>query len=132
MLRTALIVAAVAVLVVAGVIANYRAGVFGQREDLTAAAEKLKDVPKQAGPWRFEQEHVMDEKIRQRAEAVGYIDRSYRHEKSGESVRVLMLCGDPGPIGAHTPEVCYGGYGFSAGARRPCNVAMADGTGEYF
>ena len=132
MLRSALIVAAVAVLVVAGVVAGFRTGRFGTREDLQVAADKLQSIPKQAGPWAFDREFEMDEKIQKRAEAVGYIDRSYKHTKTGDTVRVLMLCGDPGPIGAHTPEVCYGGYGFAAGGKRQCNVAIPQGVGEYF
>jgi hypothetical protein len=132
MLRTVLIVVAVAVLVVAGVVANYRAGWYGTRADLQAAADKLQNVPNDVGPWTVEKQHEMDEKIRQRAEAVGYIDRSYRNTKTSETVRVLMLCGDPGPIGAHTPEICYGGYGFVSGAKHQCGVAVSDGSGEYF
>ena len=124
MLRTALIVATVGILVAAGVVANYRAGVYGEREDLTAAADKLHEVPKQAGTWVMDREFELDEKVRQRAEAVGYLDRSYRNEKTGEAVRVLMLCGDPGPIGAHSPEVCYGGHDMTSAGKRTFTVTV--------
>ncbi len=132
MLRSLSIVAAIAILITAGIFAGLRTGRFGPREDLKAAAARLQEIPKQTGSWVMKAEFELDRKIQERAEAVGYLDRAYQNEKTGERVRVLMLCGDPGPIGAHTPEVCYGGLDFIAGSKRHCSLALPGESNEYF
>lgn len=134
MLRTVLIVIAVAVLVGAGVLASIRTNRFGVSEDLHAAGQKLKAIPKTVGPWKTTQEHELDPKVQERAEAVEYISRVYQHRDTKAQVSVLMLCGEPGPIGAHTPDICYGGTGYDTNVpKRVRTVAMPDGsTSSYY
>jgi hypothetical protein len=55
----------------------------------------------------------LDEKIIRVAEAAGNVSRSYLNRKNGDRLNVLLLCGPTGPIGSHTPDVCYGGIGFA-------------------
>jgi hypothetical protein len=38
--------------------------------------------------------------------------RRYTNARTGDVVSVLLVCGRPGPMAAHTPDVCYGGAGY--------------------
>jgi hypothetical protein len=115
-MRSGLIVflAAGAVVGVA-IIEGIRSNRWGANEDLQVAAVRLQAIPCDFGNW-VSVDSPLDEKIVRIAEAVGYISRNYLNRKNGERFDVLLLCGPSGPIGAHTPEACYTGLGYS------CNV----------
>lgn len=56
-------------------------------------------------------------------EAAGHLSRSYIHRRTGAEVAVVVLCGRPGPISLHSPEVCYAGAGFTLrGETETCSV----------
>jgi hypothetical protein len=48
-----------------------------------------------------------------RAGIQGHLSRRYRNRRSGEEVAVLVVCGRPGPISVHTPDICYRAAGYS-------------------
>ena len=117
--RWLVIVLAVAGLVAAAVVEGTRSNRWGTSDDVRAAAAKLGRVPAAFGDWTGE-DVPMDDKVLKVAEAAGYVQRVYTNRTDKTRVTVLILCGPSGPIGAHTPEVCYAGNGFemSGEARR--------------
>lgn len=112
--RWLVIVLAVAGLAAAAVVEGTRSNRWGTSDDVRAAAAKLDGVPAAFGDWTSD-EVPMDDKVLKVAEAAGHVSRSYTNRKSQDRVTVLLLCGPSGPIGAHTPEVCYAGNGFEMG-----------------
>jgi Protein of unknown function (DUF3485) len=57
-------------------------------------------------------------------EIAGYFYQVFTHPR-GHVVRVLVVCGRPGPIAVHTPEVCLGGEGFAlANPKERLTVAL--------
>lgn len=44
--------------------------------------------------------------------AAGHLQRRYVHNRTGKEVTVFLVCGRPGPVSIHTPDVCYGGSGY--------------------
>jgi hypothetical protein len=46
------------------------------------------------------------------ARLAGSLWRSYKNTLTGETVSVVLVCGRPGPVSVHTPEVCYAGTGY--------------------
>lgn len=114
--RALVIYGSVAVLVAAGVFEGLRTNRWGQSEDMKAAVARLTAVPPTFGDWTST-ENVIDEKVLKVAEATGSISRTYANRKTGSVVSVLLLCGPPGPIGAHTPDICYRGIGFEMDGR---------------
>ena len=42
---------------------------------------------------------------------------------------MLLVCGRPGPVAVHTPEVCYPGAGFELAQDRPAKVVVQPGSG---
>lgn len=127
--RFLVILAAVAVLVGAALFEGVRTNRWGPSEDIKAAAAKLDALPRDVGPWSAPTDTPLDPKIVRVAEAVGAVARQYRHKGTGAQVEVLLLCGPPGPIAAHTPDVCYAGLGFKvAGGHLRKTLALPDGT----
>jgi hypothetical protein len=128
-----LIVFLAAGLVVAvAVFEGIRTNRWGTTEDFEAAARKLDKVPSSFGSW-VGTDAPIDEKILRVAEATGNVSRTYVNRKNGEAVSVLLLCGPSGPIGAHTPEYCYGGIGYSCkGKPSRKGIVFADNAHSSF
>jgi hypothetical protein len=81
------------------------------------AAARLDRVALTIGDWTG-RPLEFDTKAYVRAGIVGGLYRRYKNPRSGDAVTLLIVCGLPGPISVHTPEVCYAGAGYeSTGAR---------------
>lgn len=95
--------------------AGYLHGVWTQRwrraPELEQAVRRLRDLPGDLGPWKAQPAPVDEQDLAQ-AGAAGWWSRRYTHEKTGESVSVIMLCGRGGPLCVHRPEHCYRGAGY--------------------
>jgi hypothetical protein len=98
--------------VVAGGAVEYaRMGRSANTDQIAQARAKLKSIPLTIGEWKGVDEDF-DARQLAVAEASGYCNREYIHQKTQEHVRILIICGSPSAIGAHDPTVCYGGSGF--------------------
>ena len=76
--------------------------------------EKLPAVPLAAGDWAGEDVPLPDGDSLGRAGIAGYLHRRYQNRVTGDVVTVLIVCGRPGPISVHTPDVCYRDAGYVA------------------
>jgi hypothetical protein len=132
-LRKWLVIAlAVAGLAAAAVVEGKRNKRWGTTEEGRAAAAKLGAVPAAFGDWASEEVKI-EEKVLKVAEADGHVSRAYKNRKTGAEVTVLMLCGPSGPIGAHTPDVCYAGAGYAmAGDAQKVTVAPPGEPGATY
>jgi hypothetical protein len=122
MTSTIRIVAAVALIVGAGLVHGKWAGRFGTPAELAELARRVDALPVDIGDWKGE---VLELPAADRAAAgaVACLSRRYTNRKTGASVSVLLLGGLPGRISTHTPDVCYPGAGFSLGTPEPFNYA---------
>lgn len=68
------------------------------------------DEPMIVGDWRGQPADPIPADDIALGEIAGYINQVFTHP-SGAIVHVLVVCGRPGPIAVHTPEVCLGGEG---------------------
>ena len=80
--------------------------------ELEAACAKFPkpDEPMIVGDWKGEPGEPLKADDIALGEIAGYINQVFTHP-SGAAVHVLVVCGRPGPIAVHTPEVCLGGEG---------------------
>jgi hypothetical protein len=78
---------------------------------LERAAGRLDKLPLHVGNWEGE-EHQLDPRQVAKGEISGYKMRHYTQRTTGKAVSMLLVCGRPGPMSLHTPEVCYPGAGF--------------------
>lgn len=109
--RGLVIALAAAGVVGVAVVEGMRSNRWGPSEDMREAAARLDRVPREFGDW-VGTDSPLDPKVLKAAEAVGSVSRVYTSRRTRDQVAVLLLCGPSGPIGAHTPDVCYGGIGY--------------------
>jgi hypothetical protein len=85
---------------------------WGNSADLQAIADRVTLVRPELGDWTS-QPHELNARQLKVAGITNYISRQYSNRKTGAIVQVLLICGSPGPISVHTPDICYtsAGYG---------------------
>src|SRR5262245_60307771 len=113
-------------------------GVWTNRWGLSAAVEeaaaRLARVPSTVGDWEGEDQEL-DARQVARAELAGHVMRRYTHRRTGASVSILLVCGRPGPVAVHSPEVCYAGTGYELVAppkRQAVRTDSADAPAEFW
>jgi len=83
-------------------------------DDLTEMARRLESLPMTIGDWTGTSGQISAADMRT-AGATGSVLRRYRNVKTGEEASVMMLCGPPGNIVNHTPDICYPSQGYALG-----------------
>src|SRR5579884_2610159 len=102
---------ALVMLLGSGVVHRLWTGEWTASNEPAASAARLANVPLTIGDWEGSSSEI-DERSLKVAQADGYLLRHYIHQTTGKEVTVLMVCGRPGPICVHTPDVCFRGTGF--------------------
>lgn len=111
MLRILTIVSAFALLAASGISHRVWTGQWTVSNEPRLSASRLSAIPSTIGDWVGVDQEV-DAKQLARAEAVGHLARRYVQRRTGAEVSLFLICGRPGPISVHTPDICYGGIGF--------------------
>ncbi len=127
MTRLLPVMAAAFLVAAAGVVHGLRTDRWGANTDVRAAAARLDGVPMKIGEWDGRSMTIDDRQLAI-AEAAGCLSRSYVQRRTGTEVSVVVLCGRPGPISLHSPEVCYAGAGFSLSGERETCPLRRDGA----
>lgn len=114
MFRIAAIVIGFAILLGTGVVH----GLWTDRWSLSAephtSAAKLADVPMNVGEWEGEDLPPPPAQHMVIGEIAAAVNRKYTNRKTGQVMTIMIICGRPGPIAQHPPDVCFGGIGFHA------------------
>jgi Protein of unknown function (DUF3485) len=96
----------------------------GRESAAAEAAQRIQEVPLILGSWRGQPLEPNAEHIAA-AGFAGVLARRYEDE-NGCVVSMLLVCGPPGPVSVHTPDVCYPGAGFDMiGTQSKLNVPSA-------
>ena len=76
--------------------------------DISATAERLKNLPPQIGAWTLAQEgEPLAENISRALGLAGYSSRVYANQATGDIVTVLLMVGESGRLVRHPPDICY-------------------------
>jgi hypothetical protein len=122
------IVAALALVISVGVVHDRHTGRWSQPRAVAEAVARLGQVPATIGDWSGESRE-MDPAAMKRAGIDGYAMKVYRNARTGQMMSVLLVCGRPGPISVHTPDICYAGAGYEQSG--PAEVAsLGGGAGD--
>jgi hypothetical protein len=132
-LRFLPVLSAAALLVLGGVVQGIRTDRWGLSHEVQDAVTRLDQVPTTVGDWQG-QPLGLDPRELDLSGSAGFALRRYTHRASGESLVVLLLCGRPGPLSIHTPDVCYRGLGYEPAGEptRQTLAASADNPGMTF
>jgi hypothetical protein len=96
--------------------------------DVELAAERLAACPVDVGDWKGEEIELDRDELRQ-ARVAGYWARRFTRQHSEITVSAILLCGQPGPMAVHTPDVCYSGAGYELTAP-PVRCTVDIGAGR--
>jgi hypothetical protein len=71
--------------------------------------QRVLALPAQLGDWvRLEEDRKLtDSVVNELKCGDAYVWRTYVNRELGGSIDVILLAGPPGPLTAHTPEICY-------------------------
>jgi Protein of unknown function (DUF3485) len=127
MARVFLVPTAVALVVLSGIIHGIWMDRWGPPPDLEAAAAKLERFPDTVGDWKGRPVTLNPQHIRL-ARIVGYAARRYQNPRTGTEATVLLVCGRPGHVAAHTPDVCFQGVGYRM-AKEPTQFQVSAPSG---
>src|SRR5436190_11210209 len=85
-------------------------GIWTERWHQSHAAEeagaRLSSIPPAVGDWESREEQLDPRQV-VKAELTGSLVRHYTNRSTGVTVTVMLVCGRPGPISVHTPDVCF-------------------------
>lgn len=105
--------AAVTLVLVAGVVHGFWTDRWHTSRAVETAVANLDSVPRSVGDWKAEPlPSDLDDKA-----IPGQLYLRYVNQKTGDSITLVLLCGRPGPVAIHTPDVCYGASGFKVGRK---------------
>src|SRR5271165_76888 len=111
MMRVLPILSGAVVVIVCGVDYGRHTGRWGTLDGLEAAAARPARVRAEVGDWRSSQTEL-DAAQLEIAGVAGYTSRKFIHRTTGAEIDVLLICGRPGPMSVHTPDVCYASAGY--------------------
>jgi hypothetical protein len=100
---------AVAAIIVSGTVHGFWTGRWHLTQTTQPVAARLSSVSQELGDWQGEN---LPLDARQEEPDTAQLSRRYVHRRTGKMVTVYLVCGRPGPIAVHTPDVCYAAGGF--------------------
>jgi hypothetical protein len=109
MLRTLPMVLAIAALLLAGTVYGVWIDRWSLSQEPRASAAKLELVPTEFDDWVMSSDQEIDDQSKAIGGIAGSLSRIYTNRATNQSVACLIVCGRPGAIGAHTPDVCFVG-----------------------
>jgi hypothetical protein len=99
-----------------------------QTDEPQASAARLELLPMDFGEWRGK-EVTINPTALSIGEIVNYKQRQYVNVRTGAEFTILVVCGKPGAISVHTPEVCFPGAGYKMlGEPRSATLSVGEGS----
>ena len=113
LLSVSVVVLALAVILTGGYVHGVWTGRWSNSHESVDAVARLHQVPTVVGAWTGEDRRLEDEEqVLQAARIKGFVFRNYMNTDNGNSVSMLLVCGLPGYISVHTPDICFAGNGY--------------------
>ncbi|MEX2185668.1 MAG: hypothetical protein WD875_02695 [Pirellulales bacterium] len=115
-----LIAASALVLAVMGVTTYYQGDAterwssHNDSEELIAMAAKMENPPLEFGEWTGKIVPDTDESLAgyRKARVKAHVDIEFRQKRTGDLIRVTLVCGHRRHVARHTPDQCMVGAGF--------------------
>jgi exosortase len=120
--------AAMLIVLATGVVTGLWANRWAASHELNRAAARLVDVPMAIGDWKARPEQV-DPRGMIAAEIEDCVVRRYEDRRTGKKIGLVLVCGRPGPVAVHTPNICYPAAGYQMTQTQPNTVVVEPGSG---
>ncbi len=109
-------------------------GIYSERwsdaGDVDDAVKLLGNIPAAIDGWQATPLQVEESDLR-KVGIRGHFSAKFRNVNKGTAVSVLLVCGRPGPISVHTPDICYAANGYQAdGAPRLQTIELGHGAAQ--
>ena len=117
-------------LALSGVVHGLWTGRWGTSADVREAAARCDDMPMSLGDWEGHATELSSAQLAI-AEVVGHCSRHYVNRRTGQEVTIALVCGRPGPISVHTPDVCYAGAGYAVVGDQEHYKAGSDAAADF-
>lgn len=102
---------------------------WARSDETTKAREALASIPLTIGDWVGKD---LDRSSPPSSGVTGSKQRTYTHKRTNVTVTIAIVNGRPGPVGTHTPEVCYGASGYFVGDKKPVGVEAGESTNQFW
>lgn len=109
-----------------GVVHGMRTGRWQANPAIADAATRLSAFPERIGDWQGEDVPLAG---REPPGVAAHLCRRFTHSRTGEAITVFLVCGRPGPVAIHTPDVCYGASGYTIGTPVKYTAPASDALG---
>jgi hypothetical protein len=110
-LRVLAVCVAALLLGLAGLVHGVRTDRWGTGEAMQEASAQLENLPTKIGTWESTP-LTLDARQLEIGQIASHCSRTYKDQTTGDQVNLLIVCGRPGAIAVHTPDVCYQGAGY--------------------
>jgi hypothetical protein len=118
MMRMFSVATAVVLVIAGGAVHGLWTDRWNWSDEPGASAAKLDRVALSLDDWRGED---LVNNYGKPAGVAGMLSRRYVNTRDGQPVTILLVCGRPGPVSIHTPDVCYVATGYEMLSPTRCN-----------
>lgn len=101
------VLSVVALTALSGVVSGALSNRWGPSTGAVLSGARLADIPDEFGDWQLQSTLTVEPDVIEMLQCSGSLQRVYRNRETGQIVSIALFLGPPGPISAHTPEVCY-------------------------
>jgi exosortase len=117
------ICAGVLIVIAAGITSGRWTNRWASTRELDEAAASLDRLPLEIGDWSGRVE-AADPRETRAADVARLVVASYQNPRLARKVRLFVVCGRPGPVAVHTPDVCYPSAGYTMVQASPQRLAV--------
>jgi Protein of unknown function (DUF3485) len=130
MRRTLPLLLAPALLITSGAVHGVWTQRWASSAEIDRAVALLPGVTTAVGDWRSEEGEELDSRQAAVGEIQGSLLRTYTNPRRRAKLTVLVVCGRPGPIAVHTPDVCYSARGYGIAGKKDRQQVQAESMAE--
>jgi len=96
------------------------------------AVKRIGNIPATFDDWQGTQQPIDTDGFAQ-AGIKGHFLCEYRNPRTGSALNAFLVCGRPGRISVHTPDICYAGAGYeSDGSPQLRTFDLGQGATQQF
>ncbi|MBY0528427.1 MAG: EpsI family protein [Gemmataceae bacterium] len=128
MLRFAAPMTAIVAVILCGTVHGLWTDRWDSSDEPAVFAARLPTVPLSAGDWEGQEADSKNPKV---PGVIGTLHRRYVHRRTGKEATVYIVCGRPGPVSIHTPEVCYSASGYEVLAQTNYTLPLESAPAQF-